>query len=66
MRTNIGTVDRVLRVILGLVLVVLYSVGWIGPWGLIGLVPLGTAILGYCPVYQVLGIHTCSRSQKLP
>lgn len=66
MKTNVGTVDRVIRVILGLALLGLFAAGTIGAWGLIGLVPLGTGMLGYCPLYQLLGIHTCSRSRSLP
>ena len=66
MKTNVGTVDRVIRIVLGLALLLLFAAGAIGAWGLVGLVPLATGVLGYCPLYQVLGIHTCARSRGLP
>ena len=59
MTPNVGGIDRVLRVILGVVLVALAVMGTIGPWGWIGLVPLATAALGFCPLYTVLGLSTC-------
>jgi len=65
-KTNVGTLDQVIRIVLGLTLLVLFGIGWIGAWGLIGLVPLGTGLLRFCPLYHVLGIHTCGRSSSLP
>lgn len=59
MTPNVGGIDRVLRVILGVVLVALAVMGTIGPWGWIGLVPLATAALGVCPLYTMLGFSTC-------
>ena len=59
MSRNEGTVDRALRVILGLALLSLIFVGPQTMWGLIGLVPLVTGLVGTCPVYSVLGISTC-------
>ncbi len=60
MRRNVGTVDRVVRIILGILILGLY--GAIDPpWRyltLIGLVPLGTGLLGNCPLYSLLGIST--------
>jgi hypothetical protein len=56
---NMGKADRVIRVVLG---VVLLSLVFIGPqtlWGLVGIVPLATSLLGSCPVYTLLGIRTC-------
>lgn len=66
MSKNVGTVDRVLRVIIGLLLIA-YAIpfgfpatGW--NWlGWIGLVPLLTALIGICPLYSVLAISTCRR-----
>jgi hypothetical protein len=57
---NVGTVDRVLRAILGIALIVLALTGQIGAWGWIGIVPLATAVFRFCPVYTLLGIRTCS------
>jgi hypothetical protein len=56
---NEGTVDRVLRVAAGLVLLSLVFVGPQTLWGLIGLVPVATGLLGSCPAYTLLGISTC-------
>lgn len=58
-KTNVGTIDRLARVILGLVLLALTLTGTIGVWGWIGVVPLLTAALGSCPLYSVLGLSTC-------
>jgi len=56
---NEGTVDRVLRVTVGLVLLSLVFFGPQTIWGLVGIVPLATGLLGSCPVYTLLGISTC-------
>jgi len=61
MTANVGTVDRTLRVIVGLVLLGLTLGGQIGVWGWIGVVPLITAAIGFCPLYTVLGMNTCPR-----
>ena len=65
MKLNVGAFDRSIRVVLGLALLFSYAVGAIGAWGLIGLVPLATGMLGYCPLYQALGIKTCRTSTPL-
>lgn len=57
--TNIGTADRVLRIVLGLLLVGLAAAGTIGPWGWLGMIFIGTAFLKFCPIYRVLGFKTC-------
>ena len=59
MKTNVGGIDRVLRVTLGAVLIALTLMDTIGPWGWVGVVPLATAALGFCPLYAVLGLNTC-------
>ncbi|SHH80152.1 YgaP family membrane protein [Marivita hallyeonensis] len=59
MTKNEGTLDRTLRVIVGLVLLSLVFIGPQTYWGLIGLVPLVTGLIGSCPVYSLLGIRTC-------
>lgn len=58
-KTNVGTIDRILRIVIGLALIGLTFFGSIGPWGWIGVVPLITASLGTCPLYTVLGFSTC-------
>ncbi len=59
MKANVGAIDRILRVVLGLVLIALTLTGTIGVWGWIGVVPLATAAFGFCPLYTVLGFSTC-------
>lgn len=59
MKTNEGTIDRALRVLAGLVLIALAATGTVGVWGWIGIVPLATGLLGWCPAYTLLGINTC-------
>ncbi len=59
MKANEGGLDRVLRVIAGLALIGLAVSGQIGVWGYLGVIPLATGALGFCPVYTLLGINTC-------
>jgi hypothetical protein len=61
---NEGTLDRAVRVVIGLALLSLTVVGPRTLWGLVGLVPLGTGLLGVCPVYSILGISTCKVTRK--
>ena len=59
MKPNVGGIDRILRIVVGLALIGLTLAGVIGAWGWIGVVPLATAALGLCPLYSVLGFSTC-------
>ena len=59
MKTNVGGIDRILRTAIGLALIALTLTGTIGVWGWIGVVPLLTAALGFCPLYTVLGFSSC-------
>ena len=61
MHANLGTLDRSLRIIAGVVLIGLTLAGVIGWWGWIGVVPLVTGIFRFCPLYRLLGIQTCNR-----
>jgi len=61
---NEGVIDRGLRIVAGLVLISLAFVGPATPWGWIGVVPLLTGLIGYCPVYQLLGLNTCPLKSK--
>ena len=63
MTKNIGTIDRAIRAILGIVLIAFVFVGPQTPWGWLGLVPLGTALIGWCPPYAIFGINTCGTSK---
>lgn len=59
MKQNVGSIDRALRAIVGLILIALVFVGPQTVWGWIGVIPLATAIIGWCPPYAMLGISTC-------
>ncbi|MEZ5717565.1 MAG: DUF2892 domain-containing protein [Burkholderiaceae bacterium] len=59
MSINMGSWDRVLRVVVGLVLIGLAATGTVGLWGWIGVVPVATGLFGFCPAYTLLGIKTC-------
>lgn len=58
---NVGSADRILRVIAGAALIALVFVGPKTAWGWLGLIPLGTAFFGTCPLYTVLGVRTGRR-----
>jgi Protein of unknown function (DUF2892) len=65
MSTNVGGIDRLLRIIVGVALIA-WALGFIpglaaSVWGWIGLVPLGTALIGWCPAYTLVGLNTCGR-----
>lgn len=64
MKINIGSVDRVLRIVAGLALIALTASGTIGIWGWIGIVPLLTGIFKFCPAYAVFGMSTCPTEKK--
>ena len=60
MNRNVGIIDRILRVGVGLALIGLALEGSIGPWGFLGVVPVVTGLLGSCPAYSLLGVSTCA------
>lgn len=59
MKVNEGSADRIIRIILGLVLISLVFIGPKTAWGWIGIVPLATGVFGFCGLYAILGINTC-------
>ena len=59
MTQNVGNIDRTLRALIGITLIAMVFVGPQTVWGWIGIVPLATAIMGWCPPYALLGISTC-------
>ncbi len=65
MKSNVGGIDRIARIVIGALLVVLAITGQIGGWGWIGLLPLATGDMGRCPPYSLLGINTC-KNRNLP
>ena len=58
-KTNEGTLDRIVRIIIGLAMISLIFIGPKTYWGAIGLIPLLTGLFGTCPLYSLLGISTC-------
>ncbi|MDE2117611.1 MAG: DUF2892 domain-containing protein [Betaproteobacteria bacterium] len=64
MKINEGTIDRALRVVVGLVLIGLAATGTIGVWGWIGVLPLLTGAIGFCPGYAIFGMSTCPMQKK--
>ena len=61
MKLNVGGLDRLLRIVVGLVLIALAATHVVGWWGWLGVIPLLTGIVRFCPVYRLLGIRTCGR-----
>jgi hypothetical protein len=59
MNKNVGGIDRILRVLAGIVLIALAVTNVVGVWGYIGAVPLLTGLIGWCPAYLPFGIKTC-------
>lgn len=64
MKSNVGSIDRVLRIIIGLVLLGLAASGSVGWWGWLGIVPLATGAIGWCPPYAIFGWNTCSTKKQ--
>lgn len=65
MKKNIGNTERVIRVIAGIAILslIFFLDGVTRWWGLIGIVPLLTGVIGWCPPYAILGINTCSKGE---
>lgn len=64
MSKNVGTIDRVIRALVGLALLAIVFVGPQTPWGWIGIIPLATAAISFCPAYRLLGVRTCPLQQS--
>lgn len=64
MKNNEGGIDRMVRIVAGLVLLGLMAMGTIGWWGWLGIVPLVTGLIGWCPAYTLLGMNTCPMKSK--
>lgn len=59
MKSNVGGMDKIARIVIGVALVVLAAMGQIGVWGYIGIVPILTGLFNFCPAYSLLGMNTC-------
>lgn len=64
MKTNVGSIDRGLRIVAGVVLITLAATGIFAPWGWIGILPLLTGIFKFCPAYTLFGISSCPINKK--
>ena len=62
MKNNVGGIDRILRFVFGLALMVAVATGGIGAWGWIGVVPLATSMFGFCPAYLPFGFSSCLKT----
>lgn len=62
MKANVGVVDKSVRIVAGALLIALTLMGTIGVWGWIGIVPLVTGLMNFCPLYSVLGVNTCKKT----
>ncbi|MGA8052417.1 MAG: DUF2892 domain-containing protein [Burkholderiales bacterium] len=67
MKANVGGIDKVLRIVVGLAVLSLlfFLEGNARWWGLVGLVPLFTGLFGVCPVYSLLGLNTCPANRRM-
>lgn len=61
MKSNVGGIDKGLRIVAGLGLIGATAAGLLPVWGWIGVVPLATGLIGWCPAYPLLGVSTCSK-----
>ncbi len=59
MKSNVGGIDKILRIVVGLALIAMAATGTIGVWGYLGVVPLLTGLFNFCPAYPLLGISSC-------
>ena len=64
MKKNVGGIDRILRIVVGLVLVALAATGQVGAWGWLGAVVLATGLFSFCGAYTLLGVNTCAVKAK--
>lgn len=64
MQVNVGSVDRGLRIGAGALLIGLAAAGAVGAWGYIGVVPLATGVLRFCPAYKIFGLSTCPVAKR--
>lgn len=64
MKANVGGIDRILRITLGLTLIALAATGTVGAWGYIGILPVLTGLFRYCPAYPLLGFSSCPLSGR--
>jgi hypothetical protein len=59
MKSNVGGIDKIARIVIGALLIGLALTGVVGAWGWIGVLPLATGLFNFCPAYSLFGINTC-------
>ncbi len=64
MKKNVGGIDRVLRIVAGLVLIALAAAGQIGAWGWLGMLVLATGVFSFCGAYTLIGVNTCPMKEE--
>lgn len=64
MKSNVGGIDRILRIAVGALLIALAASNVVGWWGWLGLIPLATGLFRFCPAYPLLGITSCASASK--
>jgi hypothetical protein len=64
MKLNVGGIDRLLRIVVGLALIALAAFGMVGWWGYLGVIPLATGLFRFCPAYTLLGMNTCPLNKR--
>ena len=64
MQVNEGTIDKTIRIVIGLALIIIVGFGMNSWWGALGIVPLATGIASRCPMYSILGISTCKKTES--
>ncbi|MDD3433457.1 MAG: DUF2892 domain-containing protein [Tepidiphilus sp.] len=64
MKQNVGGIDKIIRIAVGVVLIVLALMGIGTPWTWIGVLPLATGLIGWCPLYPLLGVNTCKNKES--
>ena len=64
MKRTVGGIDKILRIVIGALLMILAATGTIGWWGWLGVIPLATGLMSHCMLYSLLGINTCKTGNK--
>ncbi|MBF0186533.1 MAG: DUF2892 domain-containing protein [Magnetococcales bacterium] len=65
MKANVGGLDRILRIVVGTALITMVFVGPMTPWGWLGVVPLATGLISFCPLYPLIGLNTCGNREEV-
>jgi len=64
MKVNVGGIDKIARIVVGALLLAMAATSTLGVWAWIGIVPLTTGLMGWCPAYTLLGIKTCPAKKE--